>query len=149
MKSYWFVLSLALLAITIPAASAYTSYGWHATPSTFSYNAGSNFGWQTAPAWNYQQNSHRTTYNYNTYQRREGYGLVPHNRPSAYPPRNFPNTQYCDNTELLGHTSAWRPGVYRSGMDGRVLPAPHNRPAVRNCPARTAFDNNRYRTPYW
>ena len=153
---------LILASISAPSASAYYygashgytygsihGYGYTSTSSAYAINAGSNYGWYQAPAWNHQPYRFAPTYNYNQYQRPEGYGLVPHNRPSPYPPRNFPGTQYCDNTEILGHTSAFRPGVYRSGLDGRVLPQPHNRPTVRNCPSRTSINNNHFRMPYW
>lgn len=143
------VLLLAVLAVALPLATAY-GHNW-LSPNTnqgMHYNAGSNYGWQTTSPWNHQRTPPSYNY-YNQYQRPEGYGLVAHNRPSAYPPRGWGGTQYCDNTELLGHTSSWRPGVYRAGLDGRAMSQPRNRPRVRNCASTRSINRNTYGGPYW
>lgn len=136
------VLAAALL-FGLMFASQTSAYSYQ---TGYMVNYGSSHGWSSVPAWNPGTRS-QLQYTYNRYQRPEGYGLVPHNRPSPYPPRGFAGTQYCDNTELLGHTSVWRPGVYRSGLDGRTLQRPQYRSRTRNCqPTRplNQFTYDRY-----
>lgn len=142
------VLFLAVLAIALPLATAHT-HSWQSYNTNYGmhYNAGSNYGWQTTSAWTPYRTQPSINY-YDRYQRPQGYGLVQQRR-SPYPPRGWAGTQYCDNTELIGHTSSWQPGVYRAGLDGRVMSQPRDRPRVRNCPSTRSIDRNHYRGPYW
>ena len=135
MKSRVWII-LAALALVLPAASALTYYG------------GDAYGWQRANSWNYQPYSWLPSQPRYGYERPEGYGLIVENGP-AYPPRYWHNGRYCENPSFLGHTSAWRPGVYYSGSTGHALPAPRNRPRFRNCAPTHGVNNNVYRNPYW
>lgn len=131
-----FVLILILAAALLPAASALTYY------------AGDGYGWQRANSWNYQPYNFLQSPPRYGYDRPSGYGLTVERGP-AYPPVRWHNGNYCENPNFLGHTSAWQPGVYRSGSTGYVRPQPHNRPRFRNCPPTHGVNNNVYRNPYW
>lgn len=135
MKSVVWTITISLL-LALPAASAFT------------YHAGSAYGWQQANSWNHRSYQYMPSHQTYGYQRPEGYGLTVEQGP-AYPPVRWHNGRYCENQRFIGHTSAWSPGTYYSGITGYARTPPRYRSNYNNCPPTHGINNNIYRAPYW
>lgn len=75
--------------------------------------------------------------------RPQGYGLITQRTP--YPTRA---NQYCENNNLLGHTSAWRPGRFYSGMNGLERTAPSQRTQTNRCAPSSRLNLNTFTWNY-
>ena len=138
MKHVLFALAITIALLTIPATTAISIYNpathGYQTIQPYSYNTPTIMSWtQTPPRTNPHQRYVGAT------GRPEGYMRV--QQPISYP-RN--NQLYHHNNQMIGHTSAWRPGTFYSGVNGQRMAQPNQRPQTNSQPRTRTYNPNVY-----
>jgi hypothetical protein len=139
-KEYFPVVMNKLIALSIAVILALTAVS---TASAFTLYNPSTQTYRSVGAWSHQPYTFQARYT-GAPGRPEGFGLVQNRAP--YPQRGY--VRYCDNKQLLGHTSTWTPGSFYSGLDSHRLAQPRYRSHSNRCPPTQRLQLNSYSWKY-
>ncbi|MFT4249808.1 MAG: hypothetical protein ACMXYD_00395 [Candidatus Woesearchaeota archaeon] len=138
MKYVFFVLAIIISLASIPLTEAISVYN----PATHGYQTIQPYSYNTPTILSWNNQPPRT----NPYQRYVGATGRPEGYMRVQQPISYPHNRYLyqHNNQLLGHTSAWTPGRFYSGVNGQRMTQPNQRPQTNSYNTPRTYNPNVY-----